>query len=564
MSADGAANRRAADLLVDCLAAQGTDRVFCVPGESYLALLDALQDSDKVELVTCRHEGGAGFMALADAKITGRPGVAIVSRGPGATNASIAVHMAEQDAAPFVLLVGQVDRSDRGRGAFQEVDYTAYFGTMAKGIWEITDAAELPRIVADAYALALDGTPGPVVLSLPEDMLYDEVAVTALPAPEPEIPEMSDAQIKAVTDLLAKAQRPIVIAGGGLRDEKARAALMRAAEAHTLPVALAFKHQDVFDNGHPSFAGYLGFKIPRPQVDAMAEADLVIAIGTRLTDVTTQNYTFPIAPSPAQPLVHVYPDADLVGSVFKTAVKVVASPVQFLERLADAAATDVAGRAEWRDGLHQRATELAKYVPRNAPDGVDFGAVVHALTKHAQDDTVIVTDAGNFSSWVHRYWPWGRKTRLLGCVGGAMGMGFPGAVAAAMRLPGRQVLCFCGDGGALMTGNELATAAKYNVPVKVFISNNGSYATIRQHQEIGFPGRGGGTALTQPDFAKWAESLGAKGLVIDAHSDIDAVVAEALESNESVVVDVRSSLELISAYTSINEIHQRQQAKNRA
>lgn len=550
--------RRAADLLVHCLAAQGTDRMFCVPGESYLALLDALQNTDKVQLVTCRHEGGAGFMALTDAKITGRPGVVAVSRGPGATNVSIAVHMAEQDATPLVVLVGQVDRSDRGRGAFQEVDYAAFFGIMAKGIWEIEDAGKLPQNIASAYKLALDGTPGPVILSLPEDMLYDAVDAAPLPSAKPGLKAPSDEDIEAVSDLLAKAARPIVIAGGGIGDNEARHALVRAAEAHDLPVALAFKHQDVFDNSHPCFAGYLGFKIPKPQVEAMAEADLVLAVGTRLTDVTTQNYTFPAAPTPKQPLVHVYPDEKLLGSVYETTCAIAADPTMFLERLASSPEPTASGRTEWRNGLHERAVELARYVPRNAPDGVDFGAVVHTLSKHAQPDTVIVTDAGNFSSWVHRYWPWGRETQLYGAVGGAMGMGVPGAVAAAMRCPERQVLSFVGDGGALMTGNELATAVKYGVPVKVFISNNGSYATIRQHQEMGFPGRGAGTGLSRPDFAKWAESLGAKGLVIDTDSDIEAVVSDAIETKESVVVDVRSSLELISAYTTIGEIHARQ------
>lgn len=560
MSSSNGAGQRAADLMVDCLAAQGADRVFCVPGESYLALLDALQDSQKVELITCRHEGGAGFMAITDAKITGQPGVAIVSRGPGATNASIAVHMAEQDAVPLVLLIGQVDRADRGRGAFQEVDYAAYFGTMAKGTWEINDAGELPQIVADAFALALDGKPGPVILSLPEDMLYDKVAAEVV-RPEPrERLAPDDADIDTVVELLNKANRPLIIAGGFLRDEKARAALLKVADAHKVPIALAFKHQDVFDNAHDSFAGYLGFKIPRPQVDAMAEADLIIAVGTRLTDVTTQNYTFPTAPKPKQPLVHVYPDADVIGSVFETTCGIVCDPAAFLERLALESPENTDARLAWRDGLHKRAADLATYVPRNAPDGVDFGAVVHALTKHAKQDSVIVTDAGNFSSWVHRHWPWGKKTRLFGAVGGAMGMGVPGAVAAALRLPGRQILCFSGDGGALMTGNELATAIMHEVPIKVFISNNGSYGTIRQHQEMGFPGRGGGTSLARTDFAKWAESFGAKGFVIDENSDIDKVVAEALEAKQSVVVDVRSSLELISAYTSINEIHQRQQA----
>ncbi len=557
MSAGKTSGRRAADLLVDCLAAQGTDRIFCVPGESYLALLDSLADASAIDLVTCRHESGAGFMALTDAKITGRPGVAAVSRGPGATNASIAVHSAQQDAMPLVLLIGQVGRADRGRGAFQEVDYTSFFADMAKGVWEVSDPETLPETVAKAFAIAQSGTPGPVIISLPEDMLYDDAAARSIPGHPPRAVEPAGGDMDTVLELLARSARPLLIAGGALRDQESRDALGRAADAHDLPVALSFKHQDVLDNAHASFAGYLGFKIPRPQVDALGEADLIIAVGTRLTDATTQNYTLPRAPKPDQPLVHVYADANAIGRVFETQCPVIADPGAFLERLAASPSTPVDGRAEWRDGLHKRAADLAAYVPRNAPDGVDFGALVHALTKRATPDTVIVTDAGNFSSWVHRYWPWGRHTLLLGSAGGAMGMGVPGAVAAGLRFPDRQVLSFVGDGGALMTGNELATAQRHNVPVKIFISNNGSYATIRQHQEREFPNRGAGTGLTRPDFARWAESLGAKGLTIDADCDIDAIVGQALDEKKSVVVDVRSSLELISAYTTIGEIHQR-------
>lgn len=557
MSSNNNKEQRAANLLVDCLRAQGAARIFCVPGESYLAFLDALTDAETIELVTCRHEGGAGFMALTDAKITGRPGVVLVSRGPGATNASIAVHTAEQDAAPLVLLIGQIARADKGRGAFQEVDYGKMFSDFAKGVWEVSDPDMLPETVARAFNVAQSGTPGPVVISLPEDMLLDEVAVDIVPAMPPASAKPSVSDIDAVMKLLAKASRPLVIAGGAIRDGQARDALRRAAETHILPVALSFKHQDVLDNDHACFAGYLGFKIPRPQVDALSEADLIIAIGTRLTDVTTQNYQLPRAPVPRQPLVHVYPDPAVTGRVFQTACSLPVDPHAFLELLACETPGSVEGRAEWRESLHKRAADLAVYAPRTARDGIDFGALVVALAKRAEPDAVIVTDAGNFSSWVHRHWPWGGKSLILGAVGGAMGMGVPGAVAAGLRFPDRQVLCFVGDGGALMTGNELATAVLHNVPVKIFVSNNGSYATIRQHQERDYPGRGEGTSLLKPDFAKWAESLGARGLRIDNENDIGDVVARALAEKGSVVVDVRSSLELISAYTTISTIHGR-------
>lgn len=546
--------RNAAALMVDCLVAQGVDRAFCVPGESYLPLLDALANSQAIDLVTCRHESGAGFMALSDAKITGRPGVAIVSRGPGATNASISVHNAEQDAAPLVLFIGQIARIDKGRGAFQEVDYTSFFADMAKGVWEVNNPDTLPETIARAFNVAQSGTPGPVVISLPEDMLQADTAAQAIPAMPPAMAKPAATDIDAVMKLLATSSRPLVIAGGAIREAEARDALRRAAETHDLPVALTFKHQDVLDNSHAGFAGYLGFKIPRPQVDAMGKADLVIAIGSRLTDVSTQNYLMPRAPKPDQPLIHVYPDPAVIGRVFQTTLGLPVDPHAFLEMLADQPPNPVEGRRQWRDELHKSASDLAVYAPRNASDGVDFGAVVHELARHADPKAVIITDGGNFSSWVHRHWPWGPETKLIGSVGGAMGMGMPGAVAAGLRYPDRQVLCFIGDGGALMTGNELATALHRKVPVKIFISNNASYGTIRQHQERDFPGRGAGTALTNPDFAKWAEAFGATGLTIETESDIGDVVSRALEAKGSVVVDVRSSLELISAYTTINAI----------
>ena len=557
MSSNDYTKQRAANLLVKSLCAQGVDRIFCVPGESYLAFLDALVDAESIDLVTCRHEGGAGFMALTDAKITGRPGVVIVSRGPGATNASIAVHTAEQDAAPLVLLIGQIARADKGRGAFQEVDYGKMFSGIAKGVWEVSDPGKLPETVARAFHVAQSGTPGPVVIALPEDMLHDEVEADIVPAMPPATAKPSASDMDDVMKLLAKSSRPLVIAGGAIGNGQSRDVLRRAAESHMLPVALSFKNQDVLENNHPCFAGYLGFKIPRPQVEAMSEADLIIAVGTRLTDVTTQNYRLPRAPVPLQPLVHVYPDPALIGRVFQTARGLPVDPHAFLELLANEPPVPVDARNEWRDGLHRRAADLAIYEPRSAPDGIDFGALVTALAKRAEPDTVIVTDAGNFSSWVHRHWPWGRNSLLLGAVGGAMGMAVPGAVAAGLRFADRQVLCFVGDGGALMTGSELATAVLHNVPVKIFVSNNGSYGTIRQHQEREYPDRGKGTSIMKPDFAKWAESLGATGLTIADETDIDDIVVQALAEKGSVVVDVHSSLELISAYTTISKIHGR-------
>ncbi len=552
--ATGSNTRRAADVMVECLRAHGVERIFCVPGESYLALLDALHDAPDIDLVSARHEGGAGFMALADAKITGRAGVCAVSRGPGATNASIAVHVAEQDAVPLVLLIGQVGRADRGRGAFQEIDYGVMFGDIAKGVWEVSDAEQLPEVVARAFHLALSETPGPCVIALPEDMLTDAVAAEVI-APLPRAQAAPSAgDIDAAVALLAESERPLVIAGGRATEPAGRAALQAAAEAHGLAVALAFKRQDGFANDHPNFAGYLGFKIPPAQVDAMAEADLILAVGARLNDTTTQGYRLPRAPEPEQPLIHVHPDPDQIGTVFQTALGLAVDPVAFLAALAGRGHEPVPARTAWRAALNERARALAAYSPTQPSDGVDFGAVVDAFARRAAADAVVITDAGNFGSWVHRHWPWQPGNLLLGLVGGAMGFGVPAAVAAALRCPGRQVLSFVGDGGMLMTGGELATAVQAGAALKLIVSNNRSYGTIRLYQERDYPRRISGTDLANPDFAAWAQSFGAEGIAIAREDEIEDAVERTLAASGSVVLEVRSSLEAISAYTTLEKL----------
>ena len=550
----GSNARRAADVMVESLRAHGVDRIFCVPGESYLALLDALHDAPDIDLVAARHEGGAGFMALADAKITGRAGICAVSRGPGATNAAIAVHMAEQDAVPLVLLIGQVARADLGRGAFQEIDYAKAFGAIAKGVWEVRDAEQLSEVIAQAFHLAQRETPGPCVIALPEDMLSDmTLAEVVAPLPlAPTAPGASD--IEAALALLAKSERPLVIAGGRATEPAGRAALQAAAEAHDLAVVLAFKRQDGLANDHPNFAGYLGFKIPPTQVEAMAEADLILAIGARLNDTTTQGYRLPRAPRPDQPLIHVHPDPDRIGAVFETALGLAVDPVAFLEALAARDGEPVSARKAWLAGLNERARTLAAYTPAHPGDGVDFGAVVVAFARQAAADAVVITDAGNFGSWVHRHWPWQPGNLLLGLVGGAMGFGVPGAVAAALRLPGRQVLSFIGDGGMLMTGGELATAMQAGAALKLIVSNNRSFGTIRLHQERDYPHRVSGTDLANPDLSAWARSFGAEGITIEREDEIEDAVARTLAAEGSVLLEVRSSLEAISAYTTLEKL----------
>jgi acetolactate synthase I/II/III large subunit len=544
--------RRAADLLVDCLAAHGVDRAYCVPGESYLAALDALHDSNAIRTIVCRHESGAGFMAVGDAKLTGRPGVAFVSRGPGATNASIAVHVAEQDAVPLVLFVGQVPRAEIGRRSFQEVDYAKTFADMAKAVYLIQDAARVPETVARAFVEAQTPTPGPVVVVLPEDMLEDVTEAPVIePLPVPQAGPASPAGIEEIAAMIAKAERPLLIAGGGgLGTARGREALLAASEAHALPVALTFKRQDYFPNTHANYAGHLGFKIPKAAVRRYLEADLVLAVGTRLGEASTQGYTLPASPVPRQPLIHIHDDPRQLGRNYSATKPLVADPVAVLEALARVPGNAPPGRAEWIKKLND---PVARAMPWTAPaDGLlDMGPVVAALARQLAKDAILVTDAGNFSGWLHRHFPFSGEHVLIGCVGGAMGIGMPAAVAAALRFPGRQVINFVGDGGALMTGGELATAVQYGAKVKTFISNNGSYATIRMHQEIAYKGRVHGTDLRNPDFAKWADSFGARGLTIASIEEAAGVVEKALTEDGPVVVDVRTAVEHITPFTTI-------------
>ena len=546
--------RRAADVLVSGLEAHGIERVYCVPGESYLALLDALHDSNRIQTIACRHESGAGFMAVAEAKMTGKPAVFAVSRGPGATNGSIAVHVAEQDATPVVVLIGQVSREERGRDAFQEVDYAQFFGGMAKWVSEVNDGWKLPETLARAFHVAQSGTPGPVVIVLPEDMLSDMVEGEAVGPLPVHIPGPETSQVKFTAETLANAERPLIVAGGQLQDAGGREALAQVAEAFQIPVALGWKNQDLFDNSSPLYAGHLGFKTPKAHIDLLAEADLILAAGTRLGDVMTQGFTFPRAPEPEQTLIHVYPDAAKIGRVFRTDIGATADAVAFLDALAAHAGEVPPGRSAWIEKINQFISGFSAWAPRQAADGIDFGEVVEAIAGHARDDAIVITDAGNFSSWVHRHWKLKPAAKMLAAVAGAMGFAIPAGVTSAMLEPQRQTIIVVGDGGTLMTGNELATAIMLGAAPKVFVSNNGTYGTIRLHQERDYPERVIGTDLANPSFAKWAQAFGADAFSIKAGDDVSAIVGEALASPKAAVIEVHSSAEALSAFATISQL----------
>ena len=547
---------RASDVLVEALIQHGVDRVFCVPGESYLAVLDALVGKSDVDVVTCRHEGGAGFMAIADARATGKVGVAFVSRGPGAMNASIALHSAQQDAVPFVLFVGQVERAHLGMSAFQEVDYSSVFGSIAKWVVEVQDADRLAESVARAFHTAVSGTPGPVVVSLPEDMLEDMTAESAaLPLALAQGGASSE-QLMQVHQRLMAAERPLVIAGGLLKGETGKAALLAFSEAYGVPVAASVRHADLLPNQHPLYAGHLAYGAPKALTQALEKADFVLAVGTRLGDVTTQGYRFPAAPVTQQPVVQVWPDAMVVGNVRGLALGLTADPIAFLQDLTKLATHIVSKSTQaWAEQLHSLQTDMQRWDGAlDADDGVVFGAMVQQADQLLPDDAVITIDAGNFGGWVQRIMRFGGCRKMIAPSSGAMGYGVPAAVAMSLRYPDRKVVCFVGDGGFLMTGNELATASQKGVSPIIIVSDNAAYGTIRMHQEKHFPHRESATALVNPNFAGLAREFGALGIAVRHSSDIHAALEQALAADGPVVISVRTSLTQISVGASIDQL----------
>ena len=537
---------RAADFIVASLKAHGVARVYCVPGESYLALLDALYGSG-IEIIVCRHEGGAGFMAMAEAKLTGKPAVLLVSRGPGATNASIAVHSAEQDGVPLIVMIGQVARDERTRAVFQEVDYGQFFGGMAKAVYEVTEGAKLIELMPRSFRLACEGVAGPVIISMPEDMLRDEIDA-AEPVVYP-LPSIGGApkDILKIQELIAQAERPLIMTGAKLRGVAGADALARFASSQRIPVAVTWKNQDVFENSSDLYAGHLTPGTTAAQRKVLAEADLIIAVGTRLGDFATLGFTLPEAPVPKQTLVHIYPDADPIGKVIRADLGIVADPVQVLNGLSQTVRVVSAVRERWVSDVNAATRAAQKFTSPMPDDGVDFGVVTMALAKLAPADAIITTDAGNMSTWHHRHWPMSPKGMLLGCIAGAMGFGVPAAVAAQLVYPNRIAICFVGDGGVLMTGNELATAMAYGLAPKIVISNNNIYGTIRSHQEKNYAGRVSGTNLVNPDFTAWTKSFGAEAFELAMGDDVEAMVGAFLGSKGAAVLHVKSSAKALSA-----------------
>ena len=544
----------AAKVLLDTLVQHQLDRAFCVPGESYLAIMDALHEDPVIHMVTCRHEGGAAFMALADAKLTGRAGVVFASRGPGATNASIAAHSAEQGAHPLLLLLGQVSSHRIGQNATQEMDFRKTFGDMAKAVEQVENPDRIGEVIARSIRIAETGTPGPVVVGLPTDVLASETE--AKPVARQSTPHIrpSDSDVAAVADEIAAADRPIMIVGGRAHLPAARQALRSASEAWSLPVFTSFEHQDAFDHEHPNYAGELGIRPPAPMQEIARDADLILAVGTRMGDMASLGHSIP---SPDQQLIHVYPDPTKIGTNLRTNIGIVSEAEPFLEALAAQNAPPAAGRKAWAERAHGAYVESSEFDVRDAEDGIDFGHMIKAMQKYLPDDAVITSDAGSFASWMHRHYRFKATQTLLGSEAGAMGFGVPAAVAAALRQPNRQVLALVGDGGALMTGSELATAVKERAPVRLMIANNAHYGTIRLHQETHYPGRPHATDLVNPDFAAWARAFGAKGITVRTPEEAEPALKEALETDGPVVIDVLVSLENVDSANTITGLRDR-------
>ena len=545
--------RNGGRILVDQLELNGADLAFCVPGESYLPVLDALYDSP-IRLITCRHEQGAANAAEAYGKLTGRPGLCLVTRGPGATQAAVGVHTAKQDSSPMILLVGQVPRAFRGREAWQELDYAQVFGGIAKAVWEVDSAERIPEHMAEAYSLALTGRPGPVVLALPEDVLAEEADVADGARVEPERAAPSAGDLEQLRELLAAAERPLVVVGeGGWTGETSRD-VQAFCEANALPVACAFRCQDFVDNRSSTYVGVLGVAMDEAIAGRLRDADLVLAIGGRLGEVPTRRYTLLDLPRPRQTLIHFHPDPGELGRVYEPALAIRATLPEAAESLRVLDPVE----PRWREWAHAARAGYEENLRNEPMEGdVDLGEIMAFLRARLPGDAVQTCGAGNFTVWAHRFAEFTQFGTQACPRSGSMGYGLPAAVAAQLIHPGRIVVCFTGDGDFVMSSPELATAVQYELPIVVLLVNNGMYATIRMHQERQFPGRVIGTDLDNPDFPALARAYGAYGERVERTGDFEAAFERALASRRPSVLELPVDPERISPRVRLSELRGR-------
>ncbi len=546
-----------ARLLAESLEAHDVDQIYCVPGESYVGLTSALIEKNSIRVIVCRHEGGAGYMAVADGRLRDRAGVAVVSRGPGLSNAMVALHSAYHDATPVVMLVGQVERKDFGRLALQEQNYSRLLADVTKEVIEVNEPEQASEAIARAFHLAESGTPGPVAVILPEDIFDAETDAVLDPARPRVVAGPRPNDLDRLVVMLEMAERPLVLVGGALladavHDNTVFADLNRLAEEWVLPISPTHRRPQLFDATHPNYGGYMGIRVPPPLIAEMKRADLIVALGERMTDSVSQSYSFPSAPQPQLPFVHIWPDPDEVGRVWRPDLGLPCSPYEVIKGLLRRGApADAQKRRGWVAGLNAIHRKLLAKEWERTSDGINFAAIVCEVDKHLAPDATVTTDAGNFGSFVHRYIGFRQGQVFLSSVVGAMGSGMPMAVAASLRRPNTQVVAFVGDGGALMTGNEIATALQYGANPIMIVSDNSMYGTIGMHSYVRYPERPfmAGTRLTNPDFAQWARSFGAEGITIETEAEIADGIARAFAvKTRPVVVHCLTSAIQMSAW----------------
>jgi acetolactate synthase-1/2/3 large subunit len=550
--ADTTLARSGAKILVDALRIHGVDTAFGVPGESYLAVLDALHDvQDEIRFVICRQEGGAANMADAYGKLTGRPGICFVTRGPGATNASLGVHTSQQDSTPVILFIGQVGNDVVEREAFQEIDYRRMYGQMAKWVAQIDRADRVPEYISHAFHTAVSGRPGPVVLALPEDMQTEMATVQDTARYHRVAAHPGGADMRKLRDMLAQAQRPMVIVGGGGWDRQACEDFKAFVTAFNLPVGCAYRCQDLIDNADPHYVGDVAVGLNPKLAERFKQCDLLLVVGARLGEWTTVNYTLFDVPRPKMKFVHVHAGAEELGRVYQADMLINAGMPEFA---AAARGLEAVSRAwdDWTRGA--RADLEAWQQPVQVPGKVNMSEIMKFLRDRLPRDTIVTNGAGNFSLWAHRFYRYGGFRTQLAPTSGAMGYGVPSAVAAKIVHPERTVIAFSGDGDFLMTGQELATAAQYDAKVTFVVVNNGMYGTIRMHQEREFPGRVSGTQLKNPDFAALARAYGFHGEIVEATADFEGAFQRAQEAKTSALIEVRIDPDAISPRTTLSAI----------
>ncbi len=538
-------------VLADALVAQGIDHVFAVPGESYLDVLDGLYDvQDRLRLITCRFEAGAVNMAEAYGKLTGRPAAAMVTRGPGACHGAVGVHVAQQDSTPLLLFIGQIPFEETDRDSFQEVDYRRMFGPLAKWVTQIDDARRIPELVAHAVDVATTGRPGPVVIALSEEMQKHRVSVPDIGRAPVSAGLPDPAALAQMQAMLARSRKPLAILGGSCWTGAGRAAVREFLAGHGLPVAVGFRRQALYDGRLPNFVGDLGVGSDPALVARAREADLILAVGTRLGEATTQGYQ--LFSGGSAPIIHVYPDAAEIGRVFRPALGIACGLDAFAHAAAALPPVDAKPWAEWTRSL-RALREAGRAVPEYEGP-LNLAQVMRELEGLAPPDAVFTSDAGNFATWPARFINFGDGQRMIGPANGAMGYGVPAGIAAALAFPGRTAITFVGDGGMLMTGQEIATAFQYGVAPIVLVFNNAMYGTIRMYQERAYPGRVSGTALTNPDFAKYIEAFGGHGEVVTDTAGFAPAFRRAVASGKPAVIELRMNPEQITSRATVAQL----------